>query len=248
LVMKLGWSFWLAMPAAGLISAFLSILVGFPTLRLKGAYFVMVTFAITEVCRQIWMMWKDLFGGVEGLLGIPRPAPIGLAGMMISFNSKVPFYYLAFLLFLFTVLVCQRLDKSHFGLTLRSFPKAELLAECSGINVMRHKVIAFVISSFFAGLAGSLSAHYFTYASPWDYTWTNSLYMLLYTVIGGVSSVSGPILGCFVMLSLDEVLRDFKQYMPIILGAILIIVLLFLPGGLISVPERIAAFLKRRTD
>ena len=247
LVMKLGWSFWLAMPAAGLIAAFISALVGYSTFRIKGAYFVMVTFAITEVCRQVWMMWKGLFGGAEGLLGIPRPAPIDLAGITISFTSKVPFYYLALSLFLIAVLIYHRLHISRFGLTLRSFPQAELLAECSGINVIRHKVIAFVVSSFFAGIAGSFAAHYFTYASPWDFVWTNSLYMLLYAVIGGVSTVAGPILGCFVMLGLDELLRPFKQYMPIFLGAVLIFVLLFLPDGLCSIPERMRTLLKRRS-
>jgi branched-chain amino acid transport system permease protein len=246
MAMKLGWSFWLCMPLAGLFTAALALCIGFPTLRIKGAYFVMVTFAVTEVFRHIWMMWKTLFGGPQGLLGIPRPDPIHIAGLTIAFTTKVPFYYLALILLLITLLVTRRVDMSRFGMTLRAIPQADQLAESVGVNVMKYKVIAFVIGSFFAGIAGSFWAHYFTYASPWDFTWMNSLYMLMYAVIGGTGSVLGPIVGCFILLSLDEILRPLKEYVPIILGAILIVVLLFLPGGLITVPERIRSLFQRR--
>lgn len=246
MAMKLGWSFWLCMPLSGLITALLALCIGFPTLRIKGAYFVMVTFAVTEVFRHIWMMWKDLFGGPQGLLGIPRPDPIHIAGLTIAFTTKVPFYYLALVLLLITVLVTRRVDMSRFGMTLRAIPQADILAESVGVNVMKYKVMAFVIGSFFAGIAGSFWAHYFTYASPWDFTWMNSLYMLMYAVIGGTGSVLGPIVGCFVLLGLDEFLRPFKEYVPIFLGAILIVVLLFLPGGLITIPERVQTLFQRR--
>lgn len=246
LAMKLGWSFWLCMPAAGVVAAVLALCIGYPTLRIKGAYFVMVTFGVTEVFRHIWMMWSSLFGGPQGLLGIPRPDPIHLVGLTIAFTTKVPFYYLALIFFLITVFVMHRIDLSRMGLTLRAIPQADLLAECVGVNIMGYKVAAFAIGSFFAGIAGSFWAHYFTYCSPWDFTFMASFYMLMYAVMGGLGSVLGPIVGCFVMLGLDEILRPFKQYMPIILGFILIGVLLYVPGGFISIPERIREQFKRR--
>jgi len=246
LAMKLKLSFWICLPAAGLGAALLSLPLGYPILRLKGAYFVMITFAITEVFRHIWMMWKSLFGGPQGLLGIPRPGKIELAGLTIAFTSKVPFYYLALILLLLTLLIMYRLDRSRMGLTMRAIPQTELLAESVGVPVIRYKVMAFVIGSFFAGLAGSFWAHYFTYASPWDFTWMNSQYMLMYAVIGGMGTVLGPIIGCVVMLGLDELFRPFKQYMPIFMGAVLIIVLLYVPGGLIALPQRLRATFSRR--
>jgi len=245
LAKNLGWSFWLGLPIAGVVAAILALAVGYPTLKIKGVYFVMVTFGLTEVFRHIWMMWTDLFGGPQGLLGIPRPNPIKLGVLTIAFTTKVPFYYLALILLLITVVVMQRLDRSRVGMTLRSIPQADLLAECIGVNVMGYKVLAFVIGAFFAGLAGSFWGHYFTYASPWDFTWSNSLYMLIYAVMGGPGSVWGPIVGCFVMLVVDELLRPIHQYMPIVLGSILILVLLFIPGGFITIPERVRGLVKR---
>ena len=244
LAIKLGWSFWLAMPVAGLVSAVIALGVGYPTLRIKGVYFVMALFGLSEVFRHIWMMWTDLFGGPQGLLGIPRPDAIKLGGWVIAFTTKVPFYYLSLVLMVITLVVMRRLDKSRVGLTLRSIPQGDLLAECVGVNVMRYKVLAFVVGSFFAGIAGSFWGHYFTYASPWDFTWANSLTMLIYAVIGGTSTVAGPVVGCAVMLILDEVLRPIQQYVPIVLGSILIMVLLFVPGGLITLPQRVRIWFK----
>jgi branched-chain amino acid transport system permease protein len=245
LAIKLGWSFWIGLPIAGVVAAILALAIGYPTLKIKGVYFVMVTFALTEVFRHIWMMWTGLFGGPQGLLGIPRPDAIKMGGLVIAFTTKVPFYYLALVLMLITIVVMRRLDSSRIGMTLRSIPQADLLAECIGVNVMGYKVLAFVIGAFFAGLAGSFWGHYFTYASPWDFTFANSINMLIYAVMGGPSSVWGPIIGCFVMLTLDEILRPIQQYMPIVLGAILITVLLFIPGGFITIPQRVRALLKR---
>lgn len=247
MAMKLGWSFWLCMPIAGLITAMLATCIGFPTLRIKGAYFVMVTFAVTEVFRHIWMMWKDLFGGPQGLLGIPRPDPIHMAGWTISFTTKVPFYYLALILFLITLLVARRVDVSRFGMTLRAIQQADLLAESVGVNTIKYKVIAFAIGSFFAGIAGAFWAHYYAYASPWDFGWMSSLHMVMYAVIGGTGSVLGPIVGCSVLLGLEEILRPFEEYVPVLFGATLIIVLRFLPGGLITIPERIRFLIQRRS-
>jgi branched-chain amino acid transport system permease protein len=248
LALRLGWSFWLCMPAAGAVAALLALAIGYPTLRIKGAYFVMVTFGITEVFRHIWMMWDSLFGGPQGLLGIPRPDPIHVAGWTIAFTSKVPFYYLALVLLLMATFIMRRLDLSRMGLTLNAIKQADLLAECVGVNIMAYKVGAFVISSFFAGIVGSFWAHYFSYCSPDDFTFLASFQMLVYAVMGGMGSALGPILGCIVMLGLDEILRPFQQYMPIVLGGILILFLLYLPGGFVSIMARIRALSQRRGD
>jgi branched-chain amino acid transport system permease protein len=239
LATKLNWSFWLCLPAAGLMTAILAFIIGIPTLRIKGAYFVMITFAITEVFRHIWMMWKSLFGGPQGLFGIPAPDAIEIAGLTINFASKTSFYYLAFLLLLLSAVIIYRIDMSEMGRILKAIAQADDLAESLGINIMRYKIWAFVIGSFLAGIAGSFWAHYFTYTSPWDFTWMNSVYMLMYAVIGGTASLFGPIIGCFVLIGVDELFRPLQQYLPILIGAILIVILMYVPGGLVEIPARI---------
>lgn len=248
LALKLGWSFWFCLPAAGVIAAILAVAVGYPTLKIKGAYFVIITIGLTEVCRRIWMMWDSLFGGPQGLLGIPTPNPIRLGSLVILFDSKVHFFYLALVLFLLTIFVMRRFEVSRAGLILKSLPQADLLAECTGVNIMKYKLVAFTIGAFFAGLAGSFWAHYFTYCSPWDFTLGASFTMLMYAVMGGVGSIAGPILGCAIMLTLDEALRPFKEFMPLVLGTILIVVLMFIPGGFVSIPGKIREGLKRRVS
>jgi len=248
LAKQLGLSFWFCLPISGFTAAILALLIGYPTMKIRGIYFVIATFGVTEVLRHIWMMWTGLFGGPQGLLGIPRPDAFNIGGLVFEFGSKIPFYYLSFLLFLMTVGVMQRLDSSRIGMTLRSIPQAEILAKCVGINVLRYKVLAFTIGSFFAGLAGSFWAHYYTYASPWDFGFNSSLHMLIYAVLGGTGSVAGPILGCSIMLTIDEILRPIEQYSPIVLGAILVVVLLFLPEGFISLPKRLKSLLRGQVN
>ncbi|MBS4023576.1 MAG: branched-chain amino acid ABC transporter permease [Dethiobacter sp.] len=245
LAIRLDLSFWLALPLAGIFCALLAIPIGYPTLRIKGTYFVMATFALTEVFRMIWMRWSGLFGGPRGISGIPRPDAINFLWLNIRFVGKVPFYYLGLILMLITIIFMYRIDNSRIGKTFRCIPQAELLAECIGINILKHKVIALVIGSFFAGMAGSFYAHYSTYISPWDYTWMKSTQMLMYAVVGGTSAVAGPVLGSFVLIGLEEWLRPLQEYVPIFTGVILILVLRFLPGGLLSIPEKVSGLTKK---
>lgn len=247
LVMRLGFSFWHSILLAGFVSAFIAALLGFPILRIRGAYFVMATFAVTEVFRMIWMRWSGLFGGPSGISGIPRPDPINIFGMTIEFVGRIPYYYLALLLLIIVTVIMHRIDVTSLGRVFRSIPQSELLVESVGINLIRYKVLAFSIGAFFAGIGGAFYAHYFTYISPLDYTWTNSLIMLMYTIVGGTATVAGPIIGSFVLITIGEVLRPVEVYVPIFLGIILILILRFLPEGLISIPHRVGSLAFVRT-
>ena len=154
LALKLGWSFWFCLPASGVIAAILAMAVGFPTLRIKGSYFVIITIGLAEVCRRVWMMWDSLFGGPQGLLGIPTPDPIRLGDIAILFNSKVHFFYLALVLFLITVFIMRRFEMSRAGLILKALPQSDLLAECSGVDIMKYKLVAFTVGAFSPGWPG----------------------------------------------------------------------------------------------
>jgi branched-chain amino acid transport system permease protein len=248
LVMLLNWNSWLCLLLAGLVSAFIAILIGYPTLRIKGAYFAIGTFAFGEVVRQIWVNWKEIFGGTDGLSGIPSPAPL----FGISFGSTMSFYYFAAVLVIITIFVMYRLSNSRFGLTMASIGEADSLAEAVGVNIMKYKVTAFAIACFFAGIAGAFFAQMQHTISQGDFTFVHSVLVAVYAIIGGVGTVFGPVWGVILMGSIPVFLRYIPGYdaswEPIILGVTLILVMLFLPKGIHALPATIANWIKAKRN
>lgn len=246
LVMNLGLSFWIALPLAGVISAIISIFIGFPCLRLKGPYFFIITLAFGEITRLVFTSWVDLFGGANGIAGIPFPNPIAVPLLgVIEFSSRsIHYYYLLLFLLLGCLFVMYRLERSRFGMTCSAVRESDELAQSLGISAIRYKMIVFVVACFFAGLAGSFYAHYMTYISPDFFTFWESMTLLLIAAIGGSGSTSGVILGAILLTLVPEIAREAKRVEPIIFGGTLVVVLLFLPGGLWSLRERIPVKLK----
>jgi len=242
LVMKAGLSFWLAFPLSGLTSALIGLLIGYPTLRIKGVYFSIITFAFAEIIRLIIIDWPSFLGGYGGIAGIPAPSPF----FSISFTSRLPYYYLILITCLITYVVMVRMDRSRIGKIFSSIHESDTLAESVGINIMKYKVIAFCIGCFFAGLSGSLYAHYFNFTSPELFTIWQSIYCLIFVLVGGVGSVLGPLLGTFFLTLAPEFLRVARAYEPVVYAVILILIMFLLPGGLISLPARLQR--KRTTD
>jgi len=235
LTMKAGLTFWLAFPLSGLISSFIALLIGFPTLRIKGVYFSIITFAFAEILRLIIIHWPSLLGGYGGIANIPPPQPI----FFISFTSRVPFYYLILILSVVTCLVMIRIEKSRIGQILSSIHESDTLAESIGINIMGYKIAAFCLGCFFAGLSGSFYAHYFNFTSPEFFTIWQSIYCLLFVIVGGSGSVWGPPLGSLFMTFVPEFLRVAREYEPVVYSSILIAVMFLLPGGLVTLPQRL---------
>jgi len=235
LTMKVGLSFWLALPLAGVISSFIALLIGYPTLRIKGVYFSIITFAFAEIIRLIIVHWPSLLGGFGGIANIPAPSPI----FSISFTSRIPFYYLILAISLMTYLVMVRVEKSRIGKIFSSIHESDTLAEAIGINIMKYKVAGFCIGCFFAGLSGSFYAHYFNFTSPEFFTIWQSIYCLIFVLVGGAGSVLGPLLGSFFLTLVPEFLRVAREYEPVVYAIILILVMFLLPGGLITLPARL---------
>jgi branched-chain amino acid transport system permease protein len=235
LTMKVGLSFWLAFPLAGLISSFVALLIGYPTLRIKGVYFSIITFAFGEIIRLIIVHWPSLLGGYGGIPNIPAPSPI----LSISFTSRIPFYYLILAISLITYLVMLRMEKSRIGKIFSSIHESDTLAESIGINIMKYKIVAFCIGCFFAGLSGSFYAHYFNFTSPEFFTIWQSIYCLIFVIVGGAGSVWGPPIGALFMTLVPELLRVAREYEPVIYAIILILIMFLLPSGLITLPARL---------
>jgi branched-chain amino acid transport system permease protein len=235
LTMKVGLSFWLAFPLAGLISSLVALLIGYPTLRIKGVYFAIITFAFAEIVRLLIVHWPSLLGGYGGIPDVPPPSPI----LGISFKNRIPYYYLILAVSLFTFWVMVRIDKSRIGRVFSSIHESDTLAESIGINILGYKVTAFCIGCFFAGLSGSFYAHYFNFTSPEFFTIWQSVYCLLFVIVGGVGSVWGPLLGSFFMTLVPELLRVARELEPVFYAVILIAVMFLLPGGLVTLPARL---------
>ncbi len=235
LTMKAGLSFWLAFPLAGMISSLIALLIGYPILRIKGVYFSIITFAFAEIIRLIIVHWPGVLGGYGGIPNIPPPQPI----FSIRFTSRVPFYYLILAISLATYLFMVRIEKSRLGRIFSSIHESDTLAESIGINIMKYKMIAFCLGCFFAGLSGSFYAHYFNFTSPEFFTIWQSIYCLIFVIVGGVGSVFGPFLGSLFMTLVPEFLRGAKEYEPVVYAIILILIMFLLPGGLVTLPDRL---------
>jgi len=244
LIMRIGFSFWISMPLSGVAAIVLGLPIGLICFRLKGPYFFIITLAFGELIVLVEKSWVSLTKGTSGIFGIPAPESISFFGrQVIEFSSKTSFLYLGIFLVLITFWVMRRLEKSRFGLACEAIRGADDLAETVGINPLKYKLIAFMVACFFAGVAGAFYTHYLKYISPGFFGVPESLRLLIFMMVGGVSSVIGSVVGCTVMTILSEILRPVAAYEPIIYGFILVIVLIFLPGGMLSLSRKIRLFI-----
>lgn len=241
LVMRLGLSFWIALPLAGVISSVIGIMIGYPVLKLKGPYFFIITMSFGEIARLVFTSWVGVFGGANGISGIPLPNPINIPLLgVIEFSIRsLHYYYLLLIMLLCALFIMYRLERSRFGMTCTAIRESDELSAALGINAMRYKMILFVVACFFAGLAGSFYAHYITYISPDFFTFWESMIFLLIAAIGGSGSVSGVILGAILLTIIPDIAREAKRVEPIIFGAVLVLVLRFQPEGLWGLLKRI---------
>jgi len=224
----MGWPFWVCLPLSAVLAGLVSAPVGQLSLRVKGVYFFLVTLAFGEVVRGIFAYFEVPFGGWYGVRDIPPPGP---AFLFTSLN-KVPFYYLALLLTLGTCVVIHRISRSWFGMVLWSIRESDVLAASVGINVRGAKLIAFVVSAFFAGLVGSFYAAYFGYISPLVFTFEYSVNVLVYIVVGGFGFFAGPIVGAVSLTLALEMFRVTGALQLLAFGLILVVSMLLMPQGI----------------
>jgi branched-chain amino acid transport system permease protein len=237
LVIKLGLSFWITFILGGIASAIFAIFFGFITLRLKGAYFFLVSFALCEIIRISFSSYQiKIFGGVNGLIGIPTPNPI--FGLQFKVGG-LPLFYLTSLITIIFTFITYLIEKCYWGKVFRCITESQSLAESVGINVTKYKLTAFVIGCFIAGIAGSLYASFNGVITPLDFTFRLSLFVLVCVVFGGREGFFGPALGVAALVAIGEAFRSFAYFEPIIWGACIIIVLLFAPQGLLGFMDRI---------
>jgi branched-chain amino acid transport system permease protein len=244
LVRDLGVSFWLAIFLAGAIAAVLAVGIGYFALRVKGVYFAIITWSFAESLRFLYMRMETVFGGPSGFFGIPGPDPLPFLES-IDFIEKTHYYYLALALLLLTLWILYRLEHSRFGLILAGIREGDRLAASVGVNIMRYKVASFAICSGLAGMGGSFYAHYTYFISPNDFTVLLTIFLALYVVVGGLSKLSGAIIGTVVLFIAGELFAGFGFYRMMLFAGLTIIVLRFFPGGLVDFPKKIRSFRAR---
>jgi branched-chain amino acid transport system permease protein len=226
--------FELTLLAGALLATVVGLIVGYPALRLRGVYFAMVTVAFVEVIRLIAAIWVPLTRGNSGLSGIPKPNILGMT--LVSKSSQ---YYLAVGLTAIALFVLWRLERSRLGLTWRSIGLADNLAQSLGVNIAAHKLLAFAVGCFFAGVAGAFYAHFIRFLFPPEFGFLVATNILVYNFVGGRGHFVGPIVGATFLSLLSEPFRG-SAYETIFFSIAMLLTILFLPGGLITLPGKLA--------
>ncbi len=237
LLSGIGIPFWVSLPLAALTAAAVGLVISYPLARTKGFAFFVASFAAGEAIRLCWIRFKIPFGGHKGLT---LPAPV-LAGNVawLDFEEAVPYYFLTLIITLICLIIMYRLNSSRIGDSWRALASEENLAKSVGMNITKYKMLAFASGSFFAGVAGVLLAHRLWAIEPRQFGFNATLYLLVWVVFGGSHTFAGPILGVVVLTFLGELLRPLVEWVPMIFGAIIILILIFLPDGLESLPNKL---------
>lgn len=220
---------WLALILAGLCAAALAFVIGFPILKLKGHYLAMATLGFGIIIYIIFNETVDWTGGPSGLAGIPnlRLGPL-------IFDNDWNNYYLVWIVTLGVMLLSINLSQSRIGRALRAISDSEVAARVMGVNARLLKVQIFTVSAFISALAGSFYAHIMTFISPTSFGFNFSVELVTMVIIGGLGSIYGSFLGAAILTMLPEFLRVFRDFDIVIYGLLLILMTMFMPGGLIS--------------
>jgi len=230
LALHMGLSPLWTLPIAAAFTGVVGYLLGRLTLKLRGAYFVLVTIGFAEVIRLVATNWMELTQGPMGLAGVP---PFNLGTERLTLVSKRDYYYLMAVMAGGTLYLTARLLGSRIGRALAAIQSNESLAESSGISAYRHSMLALVISCVLAGAAGGFYAHYITFLSPELFGFQNTVTMAVMVVAGGQGMVLGPALGSLVFTFVPEMLRMAVFYRMLLYGVILLLVVMFMPKGLV---------------
>lgn len=231
---------WLGMFAGGALAVLASLLIGLTCFRLRSHYFTIATIAFGEVFRLTALYLRDLTGGAQGMT-VPY---LGSAPLMFQFEDKIPYYYIVLFMMLGVIYITYRLRNSRLGFYLLAIGQNQEAAQAIGVNVVRSKQLALSISAFLAAILGVFYAQYLYFIEPASvFSLDTSILMPLVAIIGGVATVAGPIIGSFLILPVRELALNllgssFAGAHFILYGAVLIIIILVRPAGLIGILSR----------
>ena len=224
------WPFWAAFPLSGLVAVLLGVPLGWVSLRLKGHYFSIFTLCVGYIMFLVIEKWESLTHGTVGIIGIPSPGPIG----PIAFDSPRTLYYMVFAFLVAGVWFMRRIARSLMGRTFVAIRNSDDLAESLGIDLMRNKLLAFLLSVFYAGIAGGLYAGFVRFLGPGLAGVENTFDMTMYMLVGGLGTLLGPLLGALAVPWLTQYLQFLQEYRFLVFGPILILLVIFVPHGIVG--------------
>ncbi|NMM07706.1 branched-chain amino acid ABC transporter permease [Polaromonas sp.] len=220
---SLGFNGWWSLPAAMVMSVLFALLIGLPTLRLKGPYFALAMLSGAVIMQRLMLIFWEQTGGEEGINGL---TPL--------IRSQLGFYYFALGSLVAITALLLALARSHWGMILRAIRGDEATCQAAGINVTFYKIASLVISAAFAGVGGAMYAHYQLQVSPQLFAVVTSITIITMVYVGGMASIYGPVGGAILLVLLTELLRNFGEWRLMIYSCTLILILFFLPNGLIA--------------
>lgn len=232
---------WLSMLIAAVAVAIIAFVIGFPVLKLKGHYLAMATLGLGIIMYIVFNEAIDYTGGPSGLSGIPN-----LAVGSFVFDSDIKNYYLIWGFALIIMLLAVNLVHSRTGRALRAIHDSEVAARVVGVNAQLLKVQIFSLSACISAIAGSLYAHTMTFIAPASFGFNFSVELVTMVIIGGLASIYGSLLGAALLTLLPEFLRTFQDYDIVIYGLLLIVMTMFMPGGLVKGIPALAGTIRRR--
>ena len=241
--------FWTCLPLGGLMGMLFGIVLGFPILRLRGDYLAIVTLGFASITKIVLENWDTVFGGAAGIANIPRPE---LFGMALDGRQKAVYsYYIVLALVGITILVTTRLKNSRIGRAWMALREDEIACVAMGVDMARTKLSAYALGAFWAGLVGVIFAAHNSFINPDSFTFMDSAMILAMVVLGGMGSILGVIIASLALKLLPEYLRTFAEYRMLVFGAVMVLMMIFRPQGLISNMRRkydLSAVKKGKTD
>ena len=229
--LKSGLPFWVTIWCAGAVAGLLSFVIGKMVLRLRGHFLAITTAFFGVLVTLILNNWIELTNGPMGVPGIPRPSPISLPGLTLSFETRADYYYLGLVFVGLVAFLLYRLVNSRIGDALIAIRENEELARSIGVDAMAYKVFAFTLGGALAGMAGSFYAHYILFISPVTFTIAESINLLVMIIFGGMTTLFGPVFGAVALTLLPEFLRMAGSLRLVIYGVALVIFIIWLPLG-----------------
>jgi len=225
-----GWPFWGAFALSGVAAAFLGLFVGLVSLRLKSHFFSIFTLCVGYIMYLLIEKWESLTHGTVGIVGIPAPGAIG----PLDFTEARPLYYLVLFFLVASLWIMHRIVHSLLGRTFVAIRNGDHLAQALGINLMKNKLLAFMLSVFFSGLAGGLYAGYVRFLGPGIAGVEHTFDMTMYMLVGGIGTLLGPLLGAIGMPWLTQYLQVLQDYRFVVFGPLLVVLVIFVPHGVVG--------------
>ena len=241
ILVKHGLSYWLSLPVGGIVAGVAGVMIGLPALRIRGHYLALATMSFAYIIHLVLVHWEKLTGGPRGLIAARPDWPL-------SFSEDQRFYFPILLICIVLFFIARNIARSKFGRSLIALQKDEIVSRSMGINITRYKTLAFIISSFYGGVAGGLYGALVGFLDPLSFTILDSAYFIMMIVLGGRGTLYGALIGACFFTILPEVLRGAQKWQELSFGLIFICFLIFMPNGVMGFIQRYRlSFLERVT-